>query len=98
MTIKTKLTCPLGSECESVKDGVLERCRWYVQIEGENPQNGERVNDSRCAMEWLPLLIIEGNGISNQTVSSIQSLRNETDKRQEQAIEVIKNAGISSDK
>lgn len=93
-----KRTCPLGSECETAKDGTLELCRWYVQIEGQDPQNGERVNERRCAMEWLPILMIEGNGVSNHAVAAIHSLRNESVTRQDAALEVMKNVKISSDK
>jgi hypothetical protein len=98
MTIEVQVTCPLGSTCEKVVDGVIERCAWYVSLEGKNPQNGKEVNDSKCAIAWQPLLMIETAGIMNGTNASVQSLRNETVKRQEIALEVVKNAQISQAK
>lgn len=89
MTIDTKLTCPLGSTCEHIVDGVIERCAWYVRIEGKNPNTGEDMNESRCAMAWQPLLTVGLTGKMDNTAVSIQSLRNETIKRQDLALGVV---------
>lgn len=92
MAIEIKTTCPLGHTCEQVSGGVIERCAWYVTLEGKNPQNGKDESQSKCSIAWQPLLLIEGNGMIAGTNASIQSMRNETIKRQEQALGVIKNA------
>jgi len=84
--IKKVYTCPLGSTCEKIGDGVIERCAWYVKIEGTNPNTGEFMCESRCAMAWTPLLMIDGNGKTNETIAAIQNLRNETVKRQDAAL------------
>ena len=34
-----KVTCPLGSECEEIKDNKLHRCRWYI-----NPKHEQRLD------------------------------------------------------
>lgn len=97
MTISVKTTCPLGSECEKVVDGEIHRCAWYVTLEGTNPQNGKQVNDSKCAIAWQPILLIE-NSLQVKTVSaSIQSMRNVTVENQNKALRELKNHGrISS--
>ena len=89
MAIETRITCPLGHTCEKVVDGVVERCAWYVELEGENPQNGQRINQSKCAIAWGPLLNVENTSVGNRVAHSIQSLRNETIKRQDKALGMI---------
>jgi len=88
--MKTVVTCPLGSECERIVDDHIERCAWYVKLAGHDPQSGKEIDDSRCAMAWQPILMIEGNGASHKVGAAIHSLRNETIKRQEQALEVVR--------
>lgn len=92
-----KITCPLGHTCEKAVDGAIERCAWYVKMTGKDPQSGKDIEESRCSMAWQPILMVEANGMANNIGASIQSLRNETVKRQTAALEVIKNAKISSD-
>jgi len=86
MDIKTVTTCPLGSVCERVVDNTIERCAWYVKVEGQHPQTGEFLSESRCSMAWQPLLMIDTNGKLNQNIATVESLRNETIKRQDAAL------------
>ena len=97
MAIEVVTTCPLGSECEVIKDGKLHRCAWYVTLEGENPQNGKKIETSKCAMAWQPILLIEGNGQNLHIAGAIESLRNETINRQDIALEKISELQIPSD-
>lgn len=97
MELEKKIVCPLGCECQKVVDGIIEQCAWYVKLRGSNPQTGKEMDEYRCSMAWQPILMIEGNGNSYNIASSIQSLRNETVKRQDQALEVVRHAKISSD-
>lgn len=76
MAIKEVVTCPLGSECESIKDGALHRCAWSVKIAGKNPNTGEELSEWRCAMSWLPILLIENTNKQIGTASAVESLRN----------------------
>lgn len=97
MDIKT--VCPLGCECEKVaKDGQsIERCAWYTQLQGENPQTGEPLNESRCAMAWQPVLMVENNRATTQNSAAIESHRNATNKRQEQALRLVAAIGGATD-
>jgi hypothetical protein len=94
--METKITCPLGSECERINGDHIERCAWFIELEGKHPQTGKEIRESKCAMAWQPLLIIEGNAESRGASAAIQSLRNETIKRQEKALEVVREK-IASD-
>lgn len=95
--IKTVTTCPLGSTCEKVANGVIERCAWYVKIEGNNPNTGAFMSESRCSMAWQPLLMIDTNGKLNENIAAIQSMRNETIKRQDAALGVINGSKVLTD-
>lgn len=94
--LEVKITCPLGHTCKKVVDGHIEICAWNVKLEGKDPQNGKLVEEYRCSMAWQPILMIEGNGLALSGNASIQSLRNETLKRQDIALGAL-NAKISSD-
>ena len=87
--VETKMTCPMGSECETIKDGCIHRCSWYVTLQGNNPQTGDPVDEAKCAIVWQTMLAIEGNGIANSTSAAVTSLRNETVMRQDLAIKVM---------
>lgn len=98
MSVKVKSTCPLGHSCERISKNVLERCAWLVTLEGNNPQTDEPMNETKCAIAWEPILLVEGNRESFNVNRSVQSLRNENVKRQDLALEIIGNAKIASDK
>ena len=95
--LKVIETCPLGHTCEKIVGDHIERCAWYVKLIGKNPQDGKDIDESRCSMAWQPILMIEGNGLAMGTNASIQSMRNESLKRQDLALGAL-NAKISSDK
>ena len=50
---------------------------------GKNPNTGQEVNQSDCAVTWLPMLLIEGSQQTRQTGSAIESFRNEMVKLNE---------------
>lgn len=88
--IETITTCPLGSECRKIVDGKIHQCAWYVSLKGNDPQDGSPISESRCAIAWQPLLMVEGSRETSRVAASVQSLRNETVIRQDRAIEVMK--------
>jgi len=92
------LTCPLGSDCEKAVGQVIHRCRWYITLEGQDPQSGDKINDSRCAMEYIPVLQIESSGVMTGVRDIMQKTRSETMVNQLSAIEKIgaNDAKISS--
>jgi hypothetical protein len=81
--IQSITTCPLGSHCERVVDNVVERCAWYTTLAGKNPQTGKAMEPtSKCAMAWIPILLIEGNGKTDEVSASVIEVR-ETMLKQE---------------
>ena len=77
MEIKTVLTCPLGSQCEEIKDGAIHRCAWYTKLAGTNPNTGEQTDEQGCAMSWMPMLLIENSMQQRSTSAAVESFRNE---------------------
>jgi hypothetical protein len=75
--MEEKTFCPLGSKCVDAKDGVIHRCAWHVMVRGTNRNTGEEVDDWRCAMNWLPMLMIENSAMQRETGAAVESFRNE---------------------
>jgi hypothetical protein len=80
--MKTELTCPLGSVCEEPKEGLIRKCRWFVTILGKHPQTGKDVEESGCAMQFMPLLQIEVAQTNRGQTQALESFRNEMVKSQ----------------
>lgn len=76
-------TCPLGSQCEVIKDNKLHRCRWYVKLKGKDPQSDQEIEEFRCTEEWSVLLKVENSLFQRQTGAAVESLRNEVNKGNE---------------
>lgn len=88
-SIPVKYSCPLGSQCEEVKDGAIMRCRWYTRVRGRDMNTGEEVDDWRCAMNWLPMLLIENSGMQRSTGAAVESFRNEMVKANEMSQQIL---------
>ena len=68
--------CPLGAKCQEIKDDILYRCPWYVKVRGQDPQSEEALDESRCAIAWMPVLQIEQSLYERQTGAAVESFRN----------------------
>lgn len=79
--MEAKSICPLmGCECikdGAIKDGVLVKCRFWINIMGKHPQSGETLNTWDCSFAWMPILMIDNTNINRQTGAAIETLRNE---------------------
>jgi len=80
MAIETVNFCPLGADCETVKDGKIHKCMWHVKLVGKDPQTDEDIDQWSCAMAWTPLLLIENSRQQRSTAAGVESLRNEVVK------------------
>ena len=78
MAIETVTTCPLGSVCEEIKDNKLHRCAWYTCLAGQHPQTGEMIDEWRCAMAWIPVMLVENANTNRGQTAALESFRNET--------------------
>lgn len=72
------LVCPLH---KADMAEVCHKCPLWVKIRGTNPNTGEAVDDWRCAIAWLPMLLIEGAQQSRQAGAAVESMRNEIVER-----------------
>lgn len=65
--------CPLHKKDTSE---VCHTCPWWTRVIGKNPQSEEMIDDWRCAIALLPMLLIENAQQSRQTGAAVETLRN----------------------
>ena len=64
--------CPLiGKDCIGLQ------CAWFTQVRGMHPQTGEDIDEWDCAIQWMPVLLIENSRKQNETSAAVESFRNE---------------------
>ena len=89
--MEVKSTCPLGHECETAADNTIHRCAWYTEVEGTNPQSEEVIKEWRCAMSWMPMMMIENAQTNRGQTAALESFRNETVKGQQEYLKLVQN-------
>lgn len=65
--------CPLHKKDTSE---VCHKCPWWSRVVGKNPQSEEMIDDWRCAVALLPMLLIENAQQTRQAGAAVESLRN----------------------
>lgn len=97
---KAKIICPMmGGECVedgAIRDGELVACRFWVTVQGKNPQTGETVNNGDCAMAWMPVLLIENSKVNRETGAAVESFRNEMVKANEASQQMLMQAAMQN--
>jgi hypothetical protein len=66
--------CPLHKVDTSE---VCHKCPWWSRVIGKNPQTEEMIDDWRCAVALLPMLLIENAQMQRQTGAAMESFRND---------------------
>ena len=66
--------CPLHKQDTSL---VCHKCPWWTHVIGKNPQSEEMIDDWRCAVALLPMLLIENAQMQRQTGAAVESFRND---------------------
>ena len=67
-----------GNWCPLIKGKCIEhKCAFYMQVRGNNPQTGQEIDQYGCAVQFLPLLMIENSQQQRQTGAAVESMRNE---------------------
>jgi len=74
--LPVKMACPLGVECREVKDNVIHQCTWLVNIQGKHPQSEEVVDEYRCSMAWMPILLVENAQTNRGQTEALEGFRN----------------------
>lgn len=68
-----------GHFCPLIKKDCIEnKCIWYTQVRGMNPNTGEPIDEFQCAINFLPFLIIENTQRQYSTGAAVESFRNES--------------------
>lgn len=82
--------------CPLVKKPCLEAgCMFWTHIQGTHPQSGAKVDNFDCSIKWLPMLLVENARQTRGAQASIDSMRNEVVKRQDElngAVRIAQNA------
>lgn len=66
--------CPLHKKDTST---VCHKCPWWTRVIGKSPQSEEMIDDWRCSIALLPMLLIEGAQQTRQASAAVETLRNE---------------------
>jgi hypothetical protein len=65
--------CPLHQKDTSE---VCHKCPWWTRLMGKNPQSEELIDDWRCAIAVLPLLMVENAQQTRATGAALETFRN----------------------
>lgn len=69
---KDDADCPLWqAPCKK------EKCRWWKNVIGTNPNTGETINQGDCAIAFLPFLLIENTQQARQAGASSDKVATE---------------------
>ena len=81
-----------GNECVedgAIRNGELVKCRFWIYVQGQNPQTGETISNGDCAIAWMPVLLIENSKVNRETGAAVESFRNEMIKTNETNTQVL---------
>jgi hypothetical protein len=79
MQIESKANCPLDGfkPCRQLE------CAWFMKIKGKDPQSEKEIEEWRCSIAWMPMLMIENSQQQRGTQAAVESFRNEMVKNNE---------------
>lgn len=83
---ESQYLCPLFKEKQ---EDVCHKCGFFTQVRGTNPNDGKEIDHWACAIEFLPMLLIENSQQSRQTGAAVESFRNEMVKANEAHIHTM---------
>lgn len=67
--------CPfIGKKC------VESKCRFWTHLQGKNPQGEGVIDKFGCAIEFLPILLVENAQMIRQTAASTDKVANQVQK------------------
>jgi hypothetical protein len=65
--------CPLHKKDVSL---VCHKCPWWTRLIGKNPQSEEMIDDWRCAIAMIPMLLVENSQQQRGTTAAMETFRN----------------------
>lgn len=96
--MKVIVECPLGGQCEKTTDEGLHRCAWYVNLRGQDPQSNQEIDEWRCSMAWMPVLLTENAMTNRGQTAALESFRNESVKVQKDFTQMLFTAASTARK
>lgn len=73
-----------GNYCPLLKKKCVEnKCQWFVQVKGKNPNTGEAVDEWQCKVALLPTLMVQNSQRQNHTGEAFSSFAKEVDRLKE---------------
>lgn len=65
---------------------------WYTCLAGENPQTGEIIDEWKCSMAWMPIMLVENANTNRGQTAALESFRNEAVRGQDVFNALVANA------
>jgi len=79
-----------GNYCPLIKKTCIEnKCAWFTQVRGVNPNTGEPVDEWQCVVNMVPILMIENSQQQRHTAAAVESFRNESIKQTDTLTQVL---------
>jgi hypothetical protein len=83
--------CPLHKvDCSTV----CHKCPWWSRVVGKNPQSEEMIDDWRCAVALLPMLLIENAQVTRQGTATMETFRNSVVESVAHAVNTVAQTAI----
>ena len=73
------MICPFLSAFRK-QDCVEAKCRFWTHLLGKNPQGDGVIDKFGCAIEFLPILLVENAQMIRQTAASTDKVANQVQK------------------
>jgi hypothetical protein len=89
MAIEQVAFCPLGKQCEEIKDSRIYKCAWLITLKGVDPATGENIDQNQCAVASIPIMIHENAKYALGTARAVDDFKNEMVKAQESSKELL---------
>jgi hypothetical protein len=68
----------MGSFCPLIKkDCVESKCKFWTHLYGKNPQSDSLIDKFGCAIEFLPILLVENAQVIRQAAASTDKVANQ---------------------
>lgn len=84
------MICPLLSALRK-QDCVENKCKFWTHLVGKNPQSEGTVDKFGCAVEFLPILLVENAQMIRQTAASTDKVANQVQKSRAEFIGALTN-------
>lgn len=73
------MICPLLSSVRK-QECIENKCKFWTHLMGKNPQGEGVIDQFGCAIEFLPILLVENAQMIRQTAASTDKVANQVQK------------------